>query len=181
MASESVHQRCTLEPGYSCSVYRLRPVQLDDEASVLQFELENRAYFAQTVSDRGDEYFEEFPERHRDLLNEQSSGVCAYYLLVDDDQQVVGRFNLYDLNDGTASVGYRVGEAFARRGVATRGLGELCHIASREHALRTLRAKARDDNAASQRVLVKVGFVVMGATTVADRPGVRYELHLERR
>lgn len=152
---------------------------MDDEERVRHFEVENRAYFAATVSDRGDDYFENFPERHRELLREHAAGVCAYYLFVDDDQRVVGRFNLYDLVDGTADVGYRVGERFSRRGVATRGLAELCQVASSTHALHTLRASAREDNVASQRVLVKGGFVVIGTVELASGRGVRYELTLE--
>ena len=31
---------------------------------VLAFELANRAYFAASISDRGDEYFDQFTERH---------------------------------------------------------------------------------------------------------------------
>ncbi|MHB1087195.1 MAG: GNAT family N-acetyltransferase [Acidimicrobiales bacterium] len=161
-------------------MYELRPVQMDDEAKVLHFELENRAYFAASISDRGDDYFENFPARHRELLREQTAGANAYYLFVDDDQRVVGRFNLYGLVDETADVGYRVAERFSGRGVATRGLGELCRVASGTHALRTLRASARDDNRASQRVLVKAGFVVIGTAELASGRGVRYERTLER-
>jgi len=32
--------------------------------AVLAFELANRAYFAASITDRGDEYFERFTERH---------------------------------------------------------------------------------------------------------------------
>jgi len=38
----------------------------------------------------------------------------------------VGRFNPYDLKDGTAEVGYRVAEQVAGCGVATSTLRELC-------------------------------------------------------
>ena len=33
--------------------------------AVLAFELVNRAYFAASVSDRGDEFFDQFPDRIR--------------------------------------------------------------------------------------------------------------------
>ena len=146
---------------------------------MLQFELENRTYFAETISDRGDDFFERFDERHLELLAEQEAGSCVYYVLVDENGNVEGRFNLYDLSDGIANVGYRVGQRVSGRGVATSGLSELCQIAREGHALRTLRATASDDNVASQRVLVKAGFVAIETAVVAERRGMRYELNLE--
>jgi ribosomal-protein-alanine N-acetyltransferase len=160
-------------------VRELQLVQFDHEAMVLQFELDNRTYFAESISDRGDDFFEKFPERHRALLAEQEVGVCAYYVLVDDDEKVVGRFNLYDLIDGTAKVGYRVSQRASGYGVATYGLKELCRTAREKHALRILQATTSDENVASQRVLVKAGFVVIGTAIVAGRRGMRFELNLD--
>src|SRR2546423_1116757 len=84
--------------------------------AVLAFELANRAYFAASISDRGDEYFDQFTDRYRALLAEQEAGICAFYVLVAEDGPVLGRFNLYDLKDGTADLGYRVAEHVAGRG-----------------------------------------------------------------
>ncbi|GAA2126017.1 hypothetical protein GCM10009727_14880 [Actinomadura napierensis] len=63
--------------------------------AVLAFELANRAYFAASVSDRGEEYFEQFADRHSALLAEQEAGIGAFYVLVAEDGSVLGRFNLY--------------------------------------------------------------------------------------
>jgi hypothetical protein len=49
---------------------RLRP---DHASADLAFERENRAYFAASVSDRGDEFFEHFADRHAELLAEQAA------------------------------------------------------------------------------------------------------------
>lgn len=157
---------------------RLRRVTSEDEARVLQFEQENRDYFTQSISDRGDDYFEHFAERHRELLAQQDAGACAFYVLDDDDGRIVGRFNLYDLEDGVAHVGYRVGEQFSGHGVATSGLLELCRIAYEQHALRTLVATTSVANIASQTVLVKAGFVAMETAMVARKEGLRFELSL---
>src|ERR1035441_1849431 len=64
--------------------------------AVLAFELANRAYFAASISDRGDDFFAQFTDRHSALLAEQEAGTCAFYVLVADDSSVLGRFNLYD-------------------------------------------------------------------------------------
>ena len=159
-------------------MFELQRVRRDHEAALLDFELANRAYFALSISDRGDEFYEEFAERHRALLAEQEAGACVFYVLVDEDQTVLGRFNLYGLVDGTAEVGYRVAQRATGRGVATSGLRDLCRIAGEEYGLRTLRAVTTDENVASQRVLANAGFVVIGPAEVAGRQGVRYELSL---
>jgi ribosomal-protein-alanine N-acetyltransferase len=142
----------------------------------LAFELANRAYFAASVSDRGDAYFEEFSEQYARLIAESKSRGDAYYVFVDDDGSVVGRFNLYEIKDDTADVGYRVAERVAGRGMATAGVEELCLLAVSEHGLRTLRAKTTRENIASQRVLSKVGFVAADEADVAGRPGIWFEL-----
>ncbi|MGW3111393.1 GNAT family N-acetyltransferase [Streptomyces sp. NPDC001091] len=159
---------------------------LDPELApaVLAFELANRSYFAAAVSDRGDEYFARFGERYDALLAEQATGVCAFYLLVAEDGAVLGRFNLYDLQDGTAVLGYRVAEQVTGRGVATAAVRELCGLAVSRHALHTLRAATSHDNTASRRVLLKAGFVLTGPAGPADlggRSGSWYQLDLARR
>jgi len=59
--------------------------------AILAFELANRAHFAASISDRGDEYFEHFTERHDALLAEQAAGTGAYYVLVAEDEVEVVR------------------------------------------------------------------------------------------
>ncbi|SCK10541.1 GNAT family N-acetyltransferase [Streptomyces sp. WMMB 322] len=152
--------------------------------AVLDFELANRAYFAASVPDRGDEFFDRFADRYSALLAEQESGVCAFHVLVAGDGAVLGRFNLYDLEDGAAEVGYRVAQHVAGRGVATAAVLELCRLAAARHGLRTLRAATAHDNAASQRVLVKAGFVPVGPAGPADlggKPGTWHQRDLDPR
>ncbi|WP_433063271.1 GNAT family N-acetyltransferase [Dactylosporangium sp. CS-033363] len=144
----------------------LRRLHADDAPAVLAFELANRAWFTSTISDRGDEYFEQFADRHRAALAEQEAGECAYYLLVAEDGGILGRFNLYDLSDGAANLGYRVGLDAVGRGLATVAVRELCRLAAAEHGLRTLRAATSRANVASQRVLLKTGFVPAGPAEI---------------
>jgi ribosomal-protein-alanine N-acetyltransferase len=150
--------------------------------AVLAFELANRAYFAASISDRGDEYFEHFPERHRATLADQEAGIHAFYVLVDEDGSILGRFNLYDIADGTAVLGYRVGERAAGRGVATATVQELCRLAATRHGLRTLRAATADNNAGSRKVLTKNGFVPVGPAKPAElggKPGTWFQRALD--
>ena len=146
--------------------------------AVLAFELANRAYFAASISDRGDEIYDQFTERHNAMLAEQEAGTGAFYVLVAEDGSVLGRFNLYRLQDGTAELGYRVAEPVAGRGVATAAVRELSRLAVSRHGLRELRAATSNANVASQKVLTKAGFVPVGPAEPGGRPGTWYERDL---
>lgn len=150
---------------------KLQLVRADHGPAILVFELENRAYFTESISDRGDEYFDRFEERHNELIAAQEAGIDASYVLVDDDGSVLGRFNLYHIQDGVAEVGYRVAQRVAGRGAATAAVRELCELASSQHGLRTLKAATSNRNLASQRVLIKAGFVPAEAAEPADIGG----------
>ncbi|MEV6057028.1 GNAT family N-acetyltransferase [Streptomyces sp. NPDC052107] len=149
----------------------LKRLHADHASAVLTFELVNRTYFAASISDRGDDFFDQFTDRYKASLAEQEAGSCAFYVLVAEDGSVLGRFNLYDFEDGTANLGYRVAEQVAGRGVATATVRELCRIATARHGLRTLRAATSHNNAPSQKVLTKAGFVPVGPAGPADLGG----------
>jgi ribosomal-protein-alanine N-acetyltransferase len=149
----------------------LKLLHVGHAPAVLAFELANRSYFAASI-----------PDRYDASLAEQEAGICAFYVLVAEDGSVLGRFNLYDLEDATARLGYRVAERVAGRGVATTAVRELCRTATAGHGLRTLRAATSHDNAASQKVLTKAGFVPVGPATPADlggKSGTWYERDLQ--
>ncbi len=149
----------------------LQQLRADHAPAVLAFELANRAYFAAYISDRGDEFFDQFTEQHSAMLAEQEAGTGAFYVLVAEDGSVLGRFNLYRFDDGTAELGYRVAQHVAGRGVATAAVQELCRLAAARHRLRTLRAATSRENTASQKVLAKAGFVPVGPADPADLGG----------
>ena len=162
----------------------LQQLRADHGPAVLDFELANRAYFTGFISDRGDEFYDHFADRHRAMLAEQGAGIGAFYVLVAQDGSVLGRFNLYDLKDGTAELGYRVAQHAAGRGVATATVRELCQLAAARHGVRTLRAATSHENVASQKVLAKAGFVPVGPADPAalgGKAGTRYQRDLSRR
>ncbi|MDF2265137.1 GNAT family N-acetyltransferase [Streptomyces coacervatus] len=159
----------------------LKRLQATHAPAVLAFELANRAYFAASISDRGDDFFDQFADRYNALLSEQEAGICAFYLLVAEDGSVLGRFNLVDIEDQTAELGYRVAQRVAGRGVATATVRELCRLATARHGLRTLRAAATHQNVASRKVLAKAGFVPVGPADPAHlggKPGTWYQRDL---
>ncbi|MFD8983842.1 GNAT family N-acetyltransferase [Streptomyces sp. NPDC059564] len=149
----------------------LRP---DHASALLAFERENRAYFAVSVPDRGEDYFAGFDERHRDLLAEQDAGNCYFHVLVGAEGEVLGRVNLVDVADGGAELGYRIAERAAGRGLATSAVRDVCGLAADRYGLTSLRAATTLDNAASRAVLARAGFNVTGETRLSGRPGLTY-------
>ncbi|MFD9541452.1 GNAT family N-acetyltransferase [Streptomyces sp. NPDC060022] len=150
---------------------RLRP---DHAPALLAFELENRAYFAASIPDRGDDYFAGFDTRHRELLDEQAAGLHHFHIIADGDGAVLGRVNLVGVADGSAELGYRIAERAAGRGLATSAVRQVCALALAEYGLSVLRAETTLDNAGSQAVLARNGFVRAGKITLSGRPGLRF-------
>ncbi|MFI6038794.1 GNAT family N-acetyltransferase [Streptomyces sp. NPDC051315] len=152
---------------------RLERLRADHAEALLAFERENRVYFARSIPDRGDAYFAEFPSRHRALLAEQEAGVCHFHVVLDQDGQLAGRVNLIDVTDGSAELGYRIGERWAGRGVATAAVGDVCRLAADQYGLCALTAVTTLDNLASRTVLARNGFTTVAEVDIAGRPGVR--------
>ncbi|QCD60621.1 GNAT family N-acetyltransferase [Streptomyces hawaiiensis] len=155
----------------------LEPLRPDHADALLAFERENRAYFARTVPDRGDTFFTAagFAARLQALLDEQHARVCRFHVVLGEDGELIGRINLIDLVDGSAELGYRIGEQAAGRGVATAAVAQVCRLAATDYGLASLTAVTTLDNAASMRVLARNGFTRVENTTVGGQPGVRYE------
>lgn len=163
----------------SVAVPMIERLRVDHAAPVLVFEKENRAYFAASVSDRGDDYFAEFQQRFHGLLAEQEAGECHFHVVVGDNGEVLGRVNLIDVADGAAELGFRVAKKAAGQGLATAAVHLVCTTAARDYGLRTLRASAAADNAGSRAVLTRVGFIPTGEEIMlVGRPGHQFLLSL---
>ncbi len=159
----------------------LQLLRADHAPSLLEFETANRSYFARSISDRGDEFFAHFAERLDVLVADQEAGLGAFYVLVDEDGSVLGRFNLELGEDGVAQLGYRVAERATGRGLATATVRDLCALAASRHGVSTVRAATSHANVASQRVLLKAGFREVGPadpSAVGGKPGTWYERDL---
>ena len=156
----------------------LELVRLDHTPALLAFEQENRAYFAASIPDRGDEFFAEFEARHAEVLARQAAGTDYFHLLIAEDGAVAGRVNLMEVADGSAELGYRIAQKAAGKGLATAAVREIRRLAAEQYGLTRLRARATLDNPASRAVLDRNGFVVTGELTLNDKPAVRYVCEL---
>jgi ribosomal-protein-alanine N-acetyltransferase len=153
---------------------RLELVRADHAKALLAFERENRAYFAASIPDRGDEYFADFDARHAQLLEWQAAGTDYFHVLVTDEDRIAGRVNLVVVQGSSAELGYRIGQAYAGRGLATAAVGEVRELAAESYGLTSLRAKVTLDNPASHKVLERNGFVATGEMTLNGKPALTY-------
>jgi [ribosomal protein S5]-alanine N-acetyltransferase len=157
---------------------RLEPLTAAHQDAILEFETANRDYFRTTIPDRGDSFFADYPAYHAVLLACQGAGTDRFHVLTTDDGTIAGRVNLVCIADGEAELGYRIGQEFAGRGLATEAVRQICELARTEYGLTRLRARTTDDNAPSATVLLRNGFVVTGTTTLSGGPGHHYRRDL---
>ncbi|MEV6636791.1 GNAT family N-acetyltransferase [Actinoplanes sp. NPDC051470] len=153
---------------------KLQPLTAEHADAVLAFETRNRAYFATSIPDRGDDYFAAYPDRHAALLAMQDAGTDRFHVMVTDDGTVAARVNLVHIEDGEAEIGYRVGQEFTGRGVATRSVRAACDLARTAYGLTRLHAVVTTDNPASRTVLLRNGFTPTTATVVNGRAAHSY-------
>lgn len=148
-------------------------LRADHASALLDFERDNRAYFAASITDRGDEFFEHFDDRLRELLVFQDAGTDHFHVLVEPDGSIVGRINLFEVADGSAELGYRIAEHATGRGLATSAVRRMAGLAA-SYGLTSLRAGTNVANVASQRVLERAGFTEI--SRLGDQ--VRYRLEI---
>src|SRR2546421_2284010 len=130
----------------------LQLLRIDHAPDLLAFERENRAYFAASVPDRGDEFFAEFDTRYAQLLAGQAAGTDYLHLLVAEGGEVVGRVNLTEVADGSAELGYRIAQKAAGQGLATAAGCKVREVAATEDRISRLRARGTQDKPASRQV-----------------------------
>ncbi|ARQ72063.1 GNAT family N-acetyltransferase [Streptomyces marincola] len=150
----------------------------DHGPALLAFERENRAYFAMSLPDRGDDWFAEFDQRHHHLLAEQAAGRHFFHVLVGSGGDILGRIDLLDVTDGRAGLGFRIAERAAHRGLATSAVRQVCALAATTYRLTTLRAATTPDNAASRTVLARTGFVPAADAALDRGPCLRFTRNL---
>jgi len=138
-----------------------RPLEDADTPALLGLRRDNREYFQPSEPLRDDSYFT--LDHQRRLLREAVAAAergDALTFGVFLDERLVGRVALTSIVRGAfcnAYLGYGVDRRFAGRGIATAALRWAVSQAW-EGGLHRVQAAVSPDNAASQRVLSKVGF-----------------------
>ena len=135
----------------------------ENSLDVYSFEKENREYFERNLSPRPANYFESevFKEITRELLREQENHDVYMHLIRDAQGVMVGRINLSVLenNRKTAELGYRIGENVSNLGYASEAVKLVLEKAFTTYGFNRIIAGTATGNLASQRVLLKNGFI----------------------
>jgi len=150
--------------GTPASTLRLELLTSQHRGGLERFELTNREFFASRIGDRGDDYFEHFPERLAALVGENDAGRSLAFVLVDEAGAIVARINITDVDQPELTeLGYRVAESAQGKGVATSGVRAALDVA-RARGVRRVTARVAHGNPASRRVLEHCGFMATGPT-----------------
>lgn len=131
---------------------------VEDAEELYQFEAENRSFFEKMIPSRGDAYYDydTFYAQHLQILEEDR---CYFYLMRHGDSDIIGRVNLIDLDEeGIVTIGYRIGERFAGRGLAKEAVRLAISEAKANSKVKLITAKTTNNNVASQKVLERNGF-----------------------
>ncbi|MEU5718842.1 GNAT family protein [Streptomyces sp. NPDC020403] len=146
---------------------RLRPAVLGDAASFAEALTRSRAYMRRWEPVRPEAFYtpEGQAQRLSGLLADRDAGRAMPWVLADEEDRVVGAMTLASIERGpfrNARLGYWVDVGLAGRGLATAAVGRVCEVARETLGLHRIEAGTVVDNAASQRVLAKSGFELIG-------------------
>jgi ribosomal-protein-alanine N-acetyltransferase len=137
----------------------IRPLTSEDAEELAELLVANREFLAPFEATRDERFFT--AEGQRERMEEEHSQ--AFAILAADG--IAGLMTISNIVHGpfrSASLGYWVAEPLNGRGLATSAVAEAVEIAFGELDPHRLEAAASVDNIASQRVLDKNGFELIG-------------------
>lgn len=145
----------------------LRRLERGDIQALARLTRANRDFLAATSPVRPEEYFSEAGQEHAALasLEAAHSGGALPMVIVDRAGELVGTLNFNTIIRGafqSGSIGYWVSKERNGEGIASAAVAAAKRVASEELGLHRLQAETLVDNKASQRVLLKNGFIQYG-------------------
>jgi ribosomal-protein-alanine N-acetyltransferase len=144
----------------------VRLARIEDAGPLAALYRDNREHLAPFEPDRDEAFFTEAGQAARleALLAEQEQG-RAYPYLIEVDGSPAGRVTVTNVARGafrSGSLGYWVAADRTGRGVATAAVVEVLGQCFTRHGLHRLEAGTLVDNHASQAVLRRTGFTLIG-------------------
>ncbi len=147
----------------------LRPVTTDDAEVLARAYHANRAHLRPWEPRRDEAFFtaEGQAERLRDLVGLRRAGRAMPWVLVagDGGGEVVGVMNLSNIVQGafrSTNLGYWIAAGHTGKGLASAAVSAVCQDAGERLGLHRIEAGTVVSNSASQRVLAKCGFELIG-------------------
>lgn len=145
----------------------IKLLEKDDAKELFDFEIKNRSFFEKTCLPRGNSYykFNNFIKIINELVDEQNIGMHYMYIIRNSENKIVGRVNLVDIvrgNFNKAEIGYRIGHEYIGRGYGEKAVKLALDDAVNKYKLHRIEAGVSPENIASQKVLIKNDFNVVG-------------------
>ena len=146
---------------------RLRPIELGDARVLAQVVAASADHLRPWEPTRPPAYFTEAGQRVAvgSALAAAASGASAPFVIESDDGELLGRLTLSGITRGalqSCAMGYWVRGDRVGRGHATRAVAAALEHAFGRLSLHRVQAETLPENAASQRVLERNGFVRFG-------------------
>ncbi|MFD8982657.1 GNAT family N-acetyltransferase [Streptomyces sp. NPDC059564] len=144
----------------------MRPLEDEDSKGLCRAYLRNRDHLRPWEPRRGEDFFTEQgqADRVRGRLKERDAGRLVPWVLACGDE-LVGTMTLYNIVLGpfrSANVGAWVDAEYGGRGLATEALRAACRAADEQLDLHRIEGATAIANLASQRLLAKCGFELIG-------------------
>ncbi|MFG1709544.1 GNAT family N-acetyltransferase [Nonomuraea sp. M3C6] len=144
----------------------LRLATEQDAEALAHAYVRNREHLRPWEPRRPEEFFTRSgqAERLKDVLEQRAQGRAVPWVLADGDL-IVGRMTLNTIVRGpflSADLGYWLDTDYTGRGLATKAVLVVCRVADEVLRLHRIAAGTLLDNAASQAVLRKTGFELIG-------------------
>jgi len=165
----------------------LAPPAHADLDALLAFELANRAFFEATINARPPGYYsrEGVAGAIAAAIEDAALDRGYQFLVKSAAGELIGRVNLSGIKRAhyhSGVLGYRIGQSFGGRGIASAAVRQVLAIAFGRLGLKRIEADASVDNAGSIRVLERNGFVQYGRSRRSfELQGRWYDrLHFER-
>jgi ribosomal-protein-alanine N-acetyltransferase len=153
-------------PRPAASTVGVRPARREDAQLLAALYRDNRVHLAPFEPERGEDFFTDQGQARRlaDLIDQHVQG-RAYPYIIEVDGRPVGRVTATNVVHGpfcSGSLGYWVAAAHTGRGVATRAVRLVLDDCFQRHRLHRVEAATLVDNLASQVVLRRTGFSLIG-------------------
>ena len=145
---------------------RVRPLAREDAGALADLYLANRDHLAPYEPTRDEEFYTVKGQRSRvaSALADQEQGRGLPFV-IEVDGRLAGRVNVTNIVLGpfcNGSLGYWVAADVMGRGVATTSVRQVVEDCLTNHGLHRLEAGTLVDNLASQKVLKRTGFTLIG-------------------
>ena len=134
-----------------------------DARELFEFERRNKDFFELCLPPREERYHSLDGVKNiiGELLEEHKRDLSHMYLIWDGKNNLIGRVNIFDIEDHSAEIGYRIGEGYQGMGYASKAVKLICREAFDRHNIKTLLAGTSTKNYASQKVLMKNSFTLI--------------------